>query len=104
MLRAKKHLGLFVLVGIAAFLFSSVSQSLAEEGKVNINTATVKELQKLKGIGKTIAKRIVAYREDVGTFKEIADIKKVKGVGKGTLEKIADQIIVEDEKLAAVRE
>ena len=104
MLKTKKHLGLFVLVGIVAFLFSSVATSMATEGKININSATVKELQQLKGVGKTIAKRIVAYREDVAPFKEIADIKKVKGIGKGTFEKIADQIIVEDEKVAAVKE
>lgn len=51
MLKSKKRLGLFVLLAIVAFLFSSVSQGLATEGKVNINSATVKELQKLKGIG-----------------------------------------------------
>ncbi len=46
----------------------------------------------------------MAYREDVAPFKEIADIKKVKGIGKGTFEKIADQITVEDEKVAALKE
>jgi len=104
MLKSKKYLGLFVLLGIVAFLFSSVSAGIATEGKVNINSATVKELQQLKGIGKTLAKRIVAYREDVGMFKEVADIKKVKGMGKGSFEKIADRIVVEDEKIEAVKE
>ncbi len=56
MLKTKKHLGLFVLVGIVAFLFSSVATGMATEGKININSATVKELQQLKGVGKTIAK------------------------------------------------
>ena len=104
MFKSKKHLGLFALLGVVVFLFSFVSQGIAADGKVNINSATVKELQKLKGIGKTIATRIVTYREEVAMFKTVDDIKKVKGVGKSTFEKIADKISVEDEKVAAVKE
>ena len=59
-------------------------------GKININTATAKELEKLPGIGKTIAERIVEYRQANGAFKSIEDLSKVKGIGKATPDKLRD--------------
>ncbi len=85
-----------LLVVASALVLFFAGHSLAEEAgsKININTATMKELTQLKGIGKTIAERIVAYREDVSPFNEPKEITKVKGIGKGTFEKIKDQITV----------
>ena len=48
---------------------------------VNINTATVEELQTINGIGESKAKSIVEYRNENGSFKSIEDIKKVEGIG-----------------------
>lgn len=67
----------------------------AEMAKVNINAATVKELQSLPGIGKVTAERIVAHRTEKGKFGSVADLLKVKGVGEKSLEKIRDMISVE---------
>jgi competence protein ComEA len=64
------------------------------EAVVNLNTASVKELQSLPGIGKVTAERIVAFRTEQGTFVAPEDLLKVKGVGKQTLEKIRGQITV----------
>jgi len=61
---------------------------------ININTATVKELTKVKGIGKTIAQRIIEYREKNGSFSKIEDLTKVKGIGKGKFEKIKGEVRV----------
>lgn len=55
---------------------------------ININTASVKELDALPGIGPTYAERIVKYRESNGVFKTTRDIVKVKGIGEGTFAKI----------------
>jgi len=63
---------------------------------ININTATAKELTKLKGIGSKTAEAIVAYREQHGAFKNASDIQKVKGIGKKTFEKIKEEISVQD--------
>lgn len=63
-------------------------------GKLNINTATAEELDKLPGIGPTTAARIVEYR-DMHKFKMISDIKKVKGIGDKLYEKIKPYIKVE---------
>ena len=64
------------------------------EAAVNLNTASVKELQSLPGIGKVTAERIVAFRTEKGIFTSPEDLLKVKGVGKKTLEKIRGQIAV----------
>ncbi|MDH1010518.1 helix-hairpin-helix domain-containing protein [Pseudomonas nicosulfuronedens] len=60
---------------------------------VNINTASVEELQKsLKGIGKVKAQAIVDYRTSNGPFTTVDQLLEVKGIGKGTLDKNRDRI------------
>jgi competence protein ComEA len=55
---------------------------------VDINSATADELSKaLSGVGPGKAKAIVEYREKNGPFKSADELKKVKGIGKATLEK-----------------
>lgn len=61
---------------------------------ININTADEKELQQIKGIGPALAGRIIDYRENNGAFKSIDEIKKVRGIGDKTFEKMRDQITV----------
>jgi competence protein ComEA len=65
-------------------------------GKVNINAATVEELDTLPGIGPAIAQRIIDYRTANGPFKSIEEIKNVAGIGDATFEKIKDRITVGD--------
>lgn len=60
---------------------------------VNINTATQEELEKLPGIGASIATRIIDYRNQNGKFKNIEDIKNVTGIGDSKFAKIKDLII-----------
>jgi competence protein ComEA len=62
--------------------------------KVNINTASIDEIQKLHGIGPAKAAAIIAYREEHGPFKKIEDLLNVTGIGEKSLEKIREQIIV----------
>jgi competence protein ComEA len=61
---------------------------------VNINTASVEELDELPGIGPTIAQRIVEYREANGPFASIEDIVNVSGIGQATYNEIKDLITV----------
>lgn len=50
-------------------------------GLININTATIDELMSISGIGESKAKNIIKYRDEVGKFKSIEDIKNVDGIG-----------------------
>jgi competence protein ComEA len=64
-------------------------------GSINLNTATLEQLDSLPGIGPAIAQRIIDYREKVGNFSRIEDITEVSGIGEATFAKIKDLIVVE---------
>lgn len=64
-------------------------------GKININTASATALTALPGIGPSKAKRIVDYRKTKGKFNKIIDIKKVKGIGPKTFEKLKQYLTTE---------
>lgn len=76
------------------FNFHGNPESLLRNQKVNINTATVKELDSLPGIGPTMAKRIDEYRQSKGAFTSIEDIKHVKGISDGVFKKLRDKITI----------
>lgn len=65
-----------------------------ETGKVNLNTATIEDLQTLDGIGETKAQAIIDYRTQNGAFQTIDDLKNVSGIGESTFEKIKNNITV----------
>jgi competence protein ComEA len=62
--------------------------------KVNINTADVNELMKLSGVGRSLAEKIVQYRDTHGPFKKATDLRKVEGVGNSLWEKNRARIVV----------
>lgn len=59
---------------------------------VNINTANVKELTTLKGVGEKKAQAIVDYRKAHGAFKSTDDLAKVKGIGPKMVEQLRKDI------------
>ena len=61
---------------------------------VNINTADVEGLKKLKGRGPAMAQRIIDYREANGSFQAPEDIMQVKGIGKAKYAKLKEQIAI----------
>ena len=68
---------------------------IIQQFPVNINTATIEELQALPRIGPAMAARIVTYREEFGPFVRKVDLMKVKGIGKKTYSKLQDLITLE---------
>jgi competence protein ComEA len=71
-----------------------VDTSHVNAGRVNINTATLDELNALPGIGPTTAQSILDYRLQHGPFKVIQEIQNVPGVGPATFAVIQDYISV----------
>lgn len=76
---------------------AQVALELLPGEKVNINTATAEELMKLPGIGETLSRAIIAYRQENGNFSHIEDIMEVSGIGEGRFAAIEDYICVERE-------
>ena len=61
-------------------------------GLININSATARELETLPGIGPALAERILEYRKNNGTFRRIEDIKGVSGIGQKRFDAIKEMI------------
>lgn len=72
----------------------SVNSSSEGNDQIDINTASLEELDKIPGVGPVTAQKIIDYREKNGPFKSIEDLKKVGRIGDKTLEKIKDKIVV----------
>ncbi len=102
--------GATLLLGLAAFTASATEKSSAPPltetaqtasvkpnlNQVNLNSATAAELQdKLVGIGEKKALAIVEYREKHGKFLSIEQLTEVSGIGKATVEKNRDRIVLE---------
>lgn len=71
---------------------TNTSVSNSKQGTININTATLEELQTIKGIGKKKAEAILQYRKEHGAFRTKEDLLQVKGIGKKALEAIESQV------------
>lgn len=63
-------------------------------GKININTATLEQLDSLPKIGPALAQRIVDYRVSNGRFKDIKELNNVSGIGDKIFEGLKDKVTV----------
>ena len=70
----------------------------APAGIVNINTASVAELEALPGVGPKTAARIIEYRQKNGPFKKIEEIMNVRGVGEKSFLKLKSRLSVTGSK------
>ncbi len=65
------------------------------QGRLNINTGTIEDLETLPGIGIVLAQRIVHRRTTLGRFGSIEELKEVKGIGEGRLRRLRPLITAE---------
>ena len=95
--RMRKSVVLGVIFALVFFmLLPSQSQAgqKTSEKKININTASLTELQELPRIGERVAQRIIDFRKENGNFKKIEEIMKVQGIGEKVFNQIKDRITV----------
>ena len=89
-------LSLFILPFLSAQV-QAAEQAQAKKAptdKVNINTASLEELQKLPRVGPKVAQRIVDFRKQNGAFKKIEELMKVRGIGEKIFAQMKDMLTV----------
>ncbi len=71
----------------------AIAQNIAP---INVNTADAELLAELPGIGPSRAAAIIEERENNGAFMDADDLTRVSGIGPATVERMRDQVTVED--------
>ncbi|MDM4720307.1 helix-hairpin-helix domain-containing protein [Micromonospora sp. WMMA1363] len=66
----------------------------ATGGRVNLNTATLPQLDALPGVGPVLAQRIVGHREQHGGFRSVSDLRRIDGIGDARYEQLKDLVTV----------
>ena len=95
-------LGATVLTTLPALAATAQSQTPAavaapstpSKPLLNLNTATIEQLETLPGIGRKVAERIIEYRTKSGSFKRIEDLMNVKGIGEKSFLKLKPLVVV----------
>lgn len=89
-------------ITMASAVGSTISSAEAGEARrasnnqrrVDLNRATMADLDQLPGVGPVLAKRMVEYRKSVGRFHAVEDLRAVKGIGKKKLEQLKPFVTV----------
>ncbi|WOY90057.1 helix-hairpin-helix domain-containing protein [Ligilactobacillus murinus] len=62
--------------------------------KVNLNTATKEQLMQVDGIGDKKATKIIEYRQQHGSFKQLSELKDISGIGDKTYQKLSKSLTI----------
>ncbi len=98
--RMNLALALFLCLSLALAPLSALAQKstgsskAAATEKVNLNTASLDQLQTLPGVGPAVAKRILEHRAKIGKFTKIEEILNVKGIGEKRFQRMKDRLTV----------
>ncbi|NMH59735.1 ComEA family DNA-binding protein [Alteromonas ponticola] len=86
--------GIAITPVVATPLENETSTRIAVDSVLDLNTASLEQLEALPGIGARKAQAIIDYRDEKGRFLEVEQLTEVRGIGKKMLEKIADKVEV----------
>ena len=85
-----------LLVCVFAFLVGGVGSAQDNAAKpVDINSASVEQLETLPGIGRATAQRIIEYRQKNGSFRKAEELMNVRGIGEKSFLKLKPLIVVQ---------
>ncbi|WKU08545.1 ComEA family DNA-binding protein [Micromonospora sp. HUAS LYJ1] len=73
---------------------AAVPGGAAPGGRVNLNTATLAQLDALPGVGPVLAQRILTHRDQHGGFRSVGDLRQVDGIGDARYEQLKDLVTV----------
>jgi competence ComEA-like helix-hairpin-helix protein len=85
------------LVILLVFFFgcgAALAQKKPPATPIDLNTATITQLEKLPGVGPTTAKAIIDFRSRSGPFQRVEDLLAIRGISKGRLEKLRPYVTV----------
>lgn len=69
-------------------------EEVKDDGKIDLNKASAKELESLPGIGSAKAQAIIRHREENGRFQSLEDLKGIRGIKDALIENIRDHVTV----------
>jgi competence protein ComEA len=95
-IRSSHKLAFWLFVALSSFapVLAPAQTKPAPAKAVDLNTATVEQLQQLPGIGPVRAKAIVEFREKSGPFQRVEDLLAIRGISKSRFEKLRPYVTV----------
>lgn len=89
-----RHSRFLVSAILLLSLTVAAAQKKAPAKPIDLNTATIEQLQELPGIGPATAKAIIQFREKSGPLKRLEDLLVIHGISKARLEKLRPYVTV----------
>ena len=88
-----------LVLAVAAVILAAASASTAAKKQppaqpIDLNSATIEQLEQLPSVGPGVAKAIVDFREKSGPFRRVEDLLAIRGITKQRLEKIRPYVFV----------